>query len=272
MPFVDNDGARLHWKLEGSASSNLVLLNSIGTDMSLWDEAMPYLLPHFRVLRIDTRGHGASDATDGDYSLSMLAGDVLSVMDAAGVQRAIVAGVSLGGMIAMELALSEPHRVVSLALICTSARVDASIWVARVTQVRHNGLQSVAGLSVGRFLSPSFAQHHPEVAADLCRKLMLMNPSGYAGAGAAIRDMTLLDRVGEITVPTTVVAGLRDISTPLDEHAAILAARISGSRLFVIDTAHLAPIEAPETVAGIILDTRSQNTTPRMTNEWSNDA
>lgn len=137
MPFAANSGARIYWKLEGSEDKPaLVLLNSIGTDMSLWDAAMPALLAAFRTLRIDTRGHGASDAPDGDYTLSMLASDVAAAMDAAGIARAAVAGVSLGGMIAMELALGHPDRVSAVALICTSATMDAGVWRDRIAQVR----------------------------------------------------------------------------------------------------------------------------------------
>ncbi|MEG3174577.1 alpha/beta fold hydrolase, partial [Sphingomonas sp. ZB1N12] len=115
MPFAIRDDVRLYWKLDGARDLPvLILLNSIGTDMGLWDTSVPHLLPAFRLLRIDTRGHGASDTPDGDYSLAMLADDVVAVMDAAGVQTAAVAGVSLGGMIAMELALTHPARIIAL--------------------------------------------------------------------------------------------------------------------------------------------------------------
>ncbi|MEG8024828.1 alpha/beta fold hydrolase [Sphingomonas aurantiaca] len=104
MPFAVREAVRLYWKLDGAPDLPvLVLLNSIGTDMALWDTSAPHLLPAFRLLRIDTRGHGASDAPAGDYTLAMLADDVVAVMDAAGVTQAAIAGVSLGGMIAMEL-------------------------------------------------------------------------------------------------------------------------------------------------------------------------
>ena len=112
MPFAIREDVRLYWKLDGAPDLPvLILLNSIGTDMALWETSVPHLLPAFRLLRIDTRGHGASDAPDGDYSLAMLADDVIAVMDAAGVQTAAIAGVSLGGMIAMELALTYPTRL-----------------------------------------------------------------------------------------------------------------------------------------------------------------
>jgi 3-oxoadipate enol-lactonase/4-carboxymuconolactone decarboxylase len=254
MPFAHHDDARIYWKLEGVASSALVLLNSIGTDMGLWDAAMPYLLPHFRVLRIDTRGHGASDAPARDYSLWMLAGDVRAVMDDAGFDRAIVAGVSLGGMIAMELALACPDRVAALALICTSATMDAASWADRIAKVRDGGMAAVADLAMGRFLSPTFIAARPEIAATVRRGLLTMDACGYAGAGAAIRDMALVDRLGTIAVPTTVVTGTRDISTPFEGHGAVLAARIAGARMIAIETAHLAPIEAPEAIAGVLRD------------------
>ena len=102
MAFTNNDGVRLYWKLDGAEDRPpLVLLNSIGTDIGLWDAALPHLLQAFRLLRIDTRGHGASDAPQGDYSLALLADDVVAVMADAGIGRAAVAGVSLGGMVAM---------------------------------------------------------------------------------------------------------------------------------------------------------------------------
>ena len=111
MAFALNAGVRLHWRIDGAADKPvLVLLNSIGTDIALYDAAVPHLLSDVRVLRIDSRGHGASDAPDGDYSLDLLAGDVLSVMDAAGVETAAVCGTSLGGMVAMTLALKAPAR------------------------------------------------------------------------------------------------------------------------------------------------------------------
>lgn len=254
MPFAHSDHARIYWKLEGAASPVLVLLNSIGTDMALWDAAMPHLLPHVRLLRIDTRGHGASDAPDGDYSLAMLAADVRAAMDAAGIDRAIIAGVSLGGMIAMELALASPERVAALALICTSATMDAAAWADRVATVRRNGMAAIADLAMGRFLSPAFIAERPEIAASVRRALLTMDPNGYAGAGAAIRDMALVDRLDAIAVPTMVVTGTRDSSTPLEGHGAILGSRIADARMIVLDSAHLAPIEAPEALAGALRD------------------
>lgn len=250
MPFVTRDGVRLYWKLDGDdAAPPLVLLNSIGTDMGLWAECLPALARRFRVLRLDTRGHGASDAPAGDYDLPMLAADVVAAMDAAGIARAAVAGVSLGGMVAMQMALDHADRVAALALICTSARMDAEAWRQRIATVRRDGTPAIADLAMGRFLSPGFTATHPAVAASLRRGLIAMADDGYAGAGAAIRDMALIDRLPELVLPVLIVAGDRDTSTPFAGHGEHIAAAISHAQVVHLDAAHLAPVEASAALA-----------------------
>lgn len=253
MPFATRDGVRLYWKLDGdSERPPLVLLNSIGTDMGLWDTCLPHLLPAFRTLRIDTRGHGASDAPDGDYSLADLAADVSAVMDAAGIENAYVAGVSLGGMIAMQLALDWPERVTELALVCTSAAMDRSSWDERIARVRAGGTRDIADLAMGRFLSPAFARTHPAVVDTIRRGFVGMTGRGYAGAGAAIRDMNIADRLGSIGPRTLVIGGDRDVSTPFAEHGQPIAEAIPAAEVAHIDAGHLAPVEAPAALAGLL--------------------
>lgn len=231
----------------------MVLLNSIGTDMDLWAETLPLLRPHFRPLRIDTRGHGASEATPGDYNLGMLAGDILAVMDDAGIDRAHVAGVSLGGMIAMELAQSHAHRVDGLALVGTSATMDRQAWSDRVAAVRDGGMASIADLAMERFLSLEYRVTHPDVAATVRHGLETMASNGYAGCAAAIRDMALRDGLATIAAPTLVVTGMRDTSTPFAGHGDILSDEIPGARAEAIDAAHLAPLEAPAALAELLI-------------------
>jgi 3-oxoadipate enol-lactonase/4-carboxymuconolactone decarboxylase len=253
MPFATRDGIRLYWKLDGAAEAPpLVLLNSIGTDMALWDATLPGLLRTFRLLRIDTRGHGASDAPDGDYDLAMLANDVVAIMDAAAIERAAIAGVSLGGMIAMQLALDHPGRISALALICTSAAMDAAAWRARLETVRTQGTAAIAEMAVGRFLSAPFAAQHPEIADGMKRAIAAQAAAGYAGAGAAIRDMALADRIATIAVPTLVVSGDADVSTPYDGHGDRLVAAIPDAQHVALASAHLPPIEAPDALAAAL--------------------
>jgi len=255
MPFTTrDDGTRLYWKMEGAdARPPLVLLNSIGTDMGMWDRAVPALLAHFRLLRIDTRGHGASDAPAADYSMALLADDVAAVMDDAAIDRAAVAGVSLGGMIAMELTQADPSRVAGLGLVCTTATLYTQMWADRVATVRAEGMGSIVEAVMQRFLSPDFVAERPELAETIRRTFLSTAREGYAGCGAAIRDMRLLERLGEINTPTLVVVGSRDVSTPLAGNGEHLLAGISGATLATVDGPHIAPVEDPEGVATALI-------------------
>lgn len=253
MPFAVSGSSRIYWKLEGEERApGLVLLNSIGTDMDLWDAALPALRQSFRLLRIDTRGHGASDAPAGDYTLAELAGDVFAVMDHAGLAEAAIAGVSLGGMIAMEMALTQPGRVSRLALICTSATMDPAAWNDRIAKVRTEGMASIAEMAMGRFLAPDFLEANPALAATLQRQLTIMSAVGYAGCGAAIRDMTLADRLGEIACPALVVTGTNDVSTPFEGHGEHLVRSIRGAEQLSLPAAHLAPLDSPQVLSAAL--------------------
>ncbi len=253
MAFTTHDGARIYWRLDGAADKPaLVLLTSIGTDMGLYDAAAPLLLADFRLLRIDTRGHGASDAPAGDYTLDLLAGDVLAAMDAAGLATASVCGVSLGGMIAMALALKAPERVEGLVLACTSAAMDVAAWSARIATVRAEGLAAIAEMALGRFFSEPFRSQHPATVETVRAGLLAMSADGYSGCGAAIRDMDLLSRVSAITAPTLVIGGLKDVSTPFAGHGDQIVAAIPNASSAMLDTAHLPCLENPNAFAGAV--------------------
>ena len=260
MPFVRSHRADIYWKVEGEADRPpLVLLNSIGTDMDLWAPLLPDLRRRFALLRIDTRGHGASDAPAGDYDMAVLAGDVGAAMGAAGWRGATIAGVSLGGMIAMQLALDAPDRVTGLVLVCTSATMDRAAWTDRIATVREKGLAGIVDLAMSRFLSPAFSARSPEVAATVRRGLLSMAADGYAGCAAAIRDMALLERLDRIACPTLVVTGDRDTSTPFTGDGEHLLARLRDARHATVAAAHLAPLEAPDALAAAIIGAFAPN-------------
>jgi 3-oxoadipate enol-lactonase/4-carboxymuconolactone decarboxylase len=177
---------------------------------------------------------------------------VVAVLDAARIDKAFVAGVSLGGMVAMELALHAPKRVSGLALICTSADMDRSAWTDRIAKVRAGGMAAIADLAMSRFLSPSFVRNHPSIEQSLRHGLTNMSTNGYAGAGAAIRDLDLLGRLPGISAPVLVVSGDRDISAPFAEHGARIVDAVAGAKSVHLDCAHLAPIEAPAALASAL--------------------
>jgi 3-oxoadipate enol-lactonase/4-carboxymuconolactone decarboxylase len=248
-----SDGVNLHWTVEGPAGAPaLVLLNSIGTDLSLYDAVAPKLADAFRLLRLDTRGHGLSDAPEGDYGLERLARDVLEVMDAAGVETAVLCGVSLGGMMAMSAALLSPARVRGLVLACTSAAMDREAWRARVQTVRAEGMSAIVELALGRFVSEAYRAAHPDGVERLRAGLLATPASGYAGCAAAIRDMALLGKISRIAAPTLLITGARDLSTPFVGHGDKIAAAIAQASVVQLDTAHLPPIEDSDGFAQVI--------------------
>ena len=251
MPFTALYDVQLYWKRDGRDDApGLILLNSIGTDMDLWDAVLPMLRDHFAILRVDTRGHGASTAYPGNWSLAQLADDVLTAATDAGLDSFAIAGVSLGGMIAMEAALRAPERVTRLIPICTSATMDSAAWNDRIAIIKAKGMGGIADLAMGRFLSELAA---PAIRETVRRQLLTMDPAGYCSCAAAIRDMDLIERIPAIACPTLVVTGVRDTSTPHVGHGEHLIAAIPGAEHLELDAGHLAPLEAPGALADALL-------------------
>lgn len=250
MPHTTSEGAAIHWRARGTKTGTpLVLLHSIGTDQSVHAEVAPLLEPDFNMVLMDIRGHGGSGASPGDYSMALLARDVLAVMDDAGFGKAIVCGTSLGGMIAMELVRLAPERVSGLVLACTSARMSPALWPERIATVREKGLASAMDGWAARHLSETWMAANPERVADLERKYLATDPAGYIGNAAAIRDMDLLPGLPDIRVPVTVIAGKLDIATPFEGHGDQIAAAIEGAEVALLPAGHLACIEWPDLFA-----------------------
>jgi 3-oxoadipate enol-lactonase len=253
MPFADSHGTRIYWRLQGEQGRPVVMLmNSIGTDQTLFDAVAPLLVDDYRLLRVDTRGHGASDVPHGDYSLEGLADDMFAVMDAADIRSATLCGVSLGGMIAMTMALRAPDRVDALLPACTSARMDRAFWQQRIDTVRREGMRAVSDAALSRLFSDAFAKARP-AALDTARHVFEhIDPEGYAGCGGGIRDMDLIPRLGEIGMPTLVVGGEEDSATPIAEHGRAIAEGIPGAELLVLPGGHLACVEQPQAFADAV--------------------
>jgi 3-oxoadipate enol-lactonase len=250
---------RLAASLEGPPGAPvLVLGNSLGTSRACWEPLVPALARQFRLLRYEQRGHGRaatgfSPAPPGPYSVAELARDVLALLDDAGLERVLYAGVSLGGMIGMWLAAHAPGRIAGLGLVCTSAYLPpAPGWTGRAAQVRADGTGSVARQSAQRWFTPGFLAGQPGTAAAFEADLAGLDDEGYAGCCEAIAGMDLRADLPRITAPTLVIAGDQDPATP-PWHAAVIASAIPGARLRVIrGAAHLATVSHPEQ-AGVLL-------------------
>jgi 3-carboxy-cis,cis-muconate cycloisomerase/3-oxoadipate enol-lactonase len=248
-------GARLDFELSGPERAPvLVLANSMGTTMAMWDDQLSDLGRHLRVLCYDHRGHGASEVPPGPYRIEQLAADLLGLLDDLELERVSFCGLSLGGMVGMWLAANAPDRIDRLALCCTSAKVDPGPYLERAAKVRASGTVSVADEVVERWFTPAFREAAPRTVAKAVAMLAATSDEGYAGCCQAIAAMDLRADLPAISAPTLVIAGADDPATP-PPHAEAIVAAIGGARLEVVaGAAHLANIQQPQRVTRLLLD------------------
>ena len=245
----------LNYLLEGPEDAPvLVLSNSLGTSLAMWDDQAPVLSRRFRLLRYDTRGHGRSPAPPGPYATEDLGGDVVRLLDRLGIGRASFCGLSVGGMTGMWLAAETPERVERLVLLCTSALLGPrGVWDERIVTAREQGMAALVDGVVERRFTPAFRSENPRVVEKMAATLRETDPGGYAGCCAAIRDMDLRDRLPSIEAPTLVVSGAEDPATP-PEHGRLISDAIPGARFEVVpDAARIANVERPGEVSQLIL-------------------
>jgi 3-oxoadipate enol-lactonase / 4-carboxymuconolactone decarboxylase len=255
MPFIMANGVRLFYDITGSDDAPPVLFsNSLGTTLEMWDEVVCGLAPFYRCIRYDTRGHGRSEVIETETSIDGLAADAAGLLDALGITRAHVAGLSIGGMTAQALTVLHPAKVESLTLMATTAySPPASLWEERAQTVMQHGTAVIAEATMERWFTPGFRASAPH-RVGRARAALLETPRiGYAACCRAIRDMDLRDRIGAIEVPTLILAGAGDPATP-PSMSEDIKSRIPGAELFVLSpAAHLLAIERAETVIAHLL-------------------
>jgi 3-oxoadipate enol-lactonase/4-carboxymuconolactone decarboxylase len=247
----------LHHRIDGPEGAPvLVLANSLGTDLHLWDAQVEVLARRLRVVRFDHRGHGSSAWTEPSAPLSIddLGRDVIDLMDRLEIERASIAGVSIGGMTAMAAARLAPERVDRLVLCCTSAHMPPpEAWRERAALVRAEGMTAVVDAVLTRWFTDQFREAQPGIVERVRAMLLATDPAAYAACCEAIAGMDQRDAIRTITAPTLVIAGAADPATPPD-HGAAIAASISGARLLVVPgAAHLANIERANVVTAAMV-------------------
>ena len=256
LPFATIHNARTFYRLQGNSGRPvLVLSHSISTDHAMWDLQVENLLPYFQILRYDTRGHGASDVTAGEYTIEILGQDALALADALEIPEFAFCGLSLGGAIGQWIAANAPHRVTHLVLANTSPQfVPRANWEARIAAVLKGGMSAVVDVAMQRFFSPeTLARQNPQVAS--IRSVFVgTDPVGYLGCCAALRDMNHTDLLGKIRCPTLVISGDLDVATPWGGHGERLVQGISGSRALHLTAAHLSNLERPNSFTTALLE------------------
>jgi 3-oxoadipate enol-lactonase/4-carboxymuconolactone decarboxylase len=254
MAFITTDQGPIYYRLDGADDRPVIVLShSLGLDHGMWDAQAADLAPHFRVLRYDTRGHGASMSPAGDYTIEQLGRDVLVLADALGINQFAFCGLSLGGMIGQWLAVHAPDRLTHLVLANTTARVsDPSAMEARRAAVLAGGMTAVVDTVLSRFFTDVSLRRTPPGVASARRTLLMTSPVGYAGCCAAIRDMDQRDLLSRIAVPTLVIAGDLDVSMPWEPHGAQLASSIQAATVVRLKAAHLSSLEQPRSFSAAL--------------------
>ncbi len=254
MQVFDTGDVRLHYRVDGpNDGAPVVFVNSLGTDMRLWDPILPLLPKGLRVIRFDKRGHGLSTCPSGPYSMGSLITDTEKLLDFLGVQACVFVGLSIGGMIAQGLAVKRLDLIRAVVLSNTAAKIgNPSMWDERIAQVKEGGIESLADAVMERWFSPAF-RNSPEI--EIWRNMLVRQPDdGYAGCSAAISGTDFYTPTSGLRLPCLGIAGSEDGSTPPDL-VRETTDLIPGSKFHLIRKAgHLPCVEQPQEFAQVLND------------------
>jgi len=255
MPDIKvDDGCTIHVEAEGPEHAPVLMLsNSLGTNLHMWDEQVAPFTRHFRLVRYDRRGHGKSGVPKGPYSMARFGRDVLAVLDGLGIETVNWCGLSMGGMVGQWLGANAANRIDKLILSNTACYYpDKAIWNGRLKLVREKGLEGIVDATMERWFTKKFRERSPQ-AIDRMREMFVATKlEGYIGCGEAVRDMDHRPLLAKIIAPTLVIAGRHDPATPLESNE-FIRHHIPGARIAVLNAAHIANIEQPQAYADTVL-------------------
>jgi 3-oxoadipate enol-lactonase len=251
MAFAEVAGIALHYSREGDPDGTpLVFINSLGTDLRIWDGLLPYFSGRYAVIRYDKRGHGLSDCPPAPYSIQDHAADLAKLLDRLKIPAATLVGISVGGMIALEFAATWPDRTLALALSDTAAVIGtAGMWNERITGLRQHGMAALSESILSRWFSPSFVSREPATYRGYANMLARTPVEGYTGTCEAIRDADLREAARSISVPTLVLCGAEDSATPPPLVRGLCDLIPHADYQEIPDAAHLPCIEQPGIMA-----------------------
>lgn len=247
------DGTSLYYRTDGNRTRPcLVLCNSLGTDLSMWDAQAEALAKDFFVVRHDTRGHGQSGSGEAPFGIDRLGRDVTALLDHLQIERAAFCGISMGGLVGQWLAIHHPQRLTKLVLANTAARIGSGeAWQARAALVRRDGMDAVADGAAARWFTPAFIERETSTVAAMVATLRAQHAQGYAACCEALAQADLRSAVAAITVPTLVIAGEHDPVTTVDD-ARWLQQQIAGASLATVAASHISNVEQPQQFTALL--------------------
>lgn len=254
MQYIKANGITVHYALDGPAGAPVVLFaNSIGTDLRIWDGVVAELADEYRLLRYDMRGHGLTDVTPGPYTMAQLADDAAALLEVLDIRRAHLCGLSIGGMVAQQLAASRPERVARAIFCDTALRIGPpEMWQQRAQVVRENGTAAIADGVMQRWFTETYRAG--DGVAVYRNMLSRMPAEGYAACCEAIRDADLRATAAVIRAPSLVVVGEQDMATPPQDAQALADALAQAELRLLPGAAHIPCVEQPVMLARLIRD------------------
>ncbi|MEA2957900.1 MAG: 3-oxoadipate enol-lactonase [Alphaproteobacteria bacterium] len=254
MLAINADGCPINVEVEGPQGAPVLMLsNSLGTTLHMWDAQVAPFTQHFRLVRYDRRGHGKSGVPKGPYTMERLGRDVLAVLDGLGVKKVNWCGLSMGGMVGQWLGANAPERVERLILTNTSSFFpDKNGWNERLKLVEEKGIAAFAAPNMARWFTKGFLEREPQTVAAIQAMFAATPLEGYLACGAAVRDMDQRDLLPRIKAPTLVIAGKHDGATPPEANEYI-SNHIPGAKFALVDAAHLSNIEQSEAYTKAVL-------------------
>lgn len=253
MPTADNGGVCINYEVSGSGDDLLVLSNSLASTLRMWDKVVAALEAHHRVLRYDTRGHGASSVPGLPYTLDQLGGDVLFLLDHLCADRVNFCGLSLGGLTGQWLGIHAPHRLRCLVLANTAASIGTNeMWNQRIATAKEAGMDALSPAIVERWFTPSYRADHPEDMKVIRQMIASIHPDGYVACCGVLRDTDLRSQVASIKLPCLIIAGTQDPATPASDGYSISAA-LPNSQYFELDSSHFSAWERADEFAHAVL-------------------
>lgn len=247
----------MHYKIQGTPNSPvLIFSNSLGAEMMMWDELVPFLLPYFQVLQYDTRGHGGSkeETSSNGYTIAQLSRDVIDLMDQLNIDTAYFCGLSMGGLIGQYLGIHYPGRFKKIVLSNTAAKIGTEErWNTRIATIKSHGMASIVEDTMARWFTVAFRDQSPNHLEAIHAMFLRNDLQGYSNCCIAIRDADFRETLGRLNVPTLVVTGSEDEVTNV-QHAEFLAEKIPDANLAILPARHIPSIEMPETYAKLLIE------------------
>ena len=255
MPKFTSQDAEINYQTFGDTNHPaIVFSNSLGTKYSMWQLQIEALQKDYYVVCYDTRGHGASSAPQGPYSIEQLGTDVIQLLDHLNIKKASFCGISMGGLTGQWLAIHHPDRFNHVIVCNTAAKIgQAQAWNERAALVREQGLKPIADTAASRWFTEPFIQSNTAIVQSLSNDLGAGSPEGYASCCEALAKADVREELASIQVPVFIIAGQQDPVTTVEDGQYMLD-RISNAQLFEINASHISNIEQPEAFNQAVLN------------------